>query len=427
MNKTAIAIIAKVVLLCGIVEFSAFGGLVLYDWSRGASLAAAFKQRRNQHPAAATVIRQVSYGAFDPVVGNTYEPNSKVANITINTHGFPSNGNDDPLLASYPDKPANVFRIAVLGNSTLAGVGMRDEKPKTITAFVEQMLNETARDGRRYQVLNYGISGAYSFSELRLFFGHVINTKPDMVISLSGWVDAVEAAFHAERSGLKHGLVNWGDLAYRQADFFAGASERTASRPYIFTYVYIALEELGFFAKPPDTSRAARYNKIAWFEDSERYLAVNGGLQSLFPQNVEAVAAYSQATGIYFLGYLQPFADYLHTPNETEKTGLDEYRSTAIQGGATYFAYDYYKPRITPVYALYQRAYADLQRKYASSDKARFFDIANLFETTSEQVYVDVAHYNERGNLLIAQRLANDIRALIDNKTIPHRTDSGSK
>jgi hypothetical protein len=410
MRTGLIKSLTLTLLFCAFAEASAFSMLVSFDVVQGRTLRQAFQGRIAMHPLAPKTI--IPLGSFDPIVGYHAQANAKLGNLQFNAHGFIANGPDGASPEGYPDKPAGVFRIILLGSSTLAGNALRSDASQTIAAHLERLLNASAKDGRKYQVLNFGASGGYSFSELRLFFSQVIHLKPDAVISLDGWTDAVEGAFAAERSGLDHGLIDWTQPIYQQYDYFLGLSAQQKRPPAIFTYMYLLLDQIGVFGNSLPPMRPRRYADIPWYQVSADIIRQHGGLQFVLPRNIEAMAAFCKETGIYFIGYLQPFAAYLRAQNEEEQSALTDFHAALVQAGDTYWEPESYRKRIAPYYSSYRAAYSELSQKYLRTHNVRFFDITDLFSAVPERIYLDISHYNERGNAIIAQRFTSDLTSL---------------
>jgi hypothetical protein len=94
--------------------------------------------------------------------------------VRINSRGFRDRER------SY-EKPANTFRIAVLGNSWTEALQVPLEK--TYVAVLEQKLNESSCfPNKRAEVLNFGIAGYSTAQELLLLRQEVWKYHPDLVI-----------------------------------------------------------------------------------------------------------------------------------------------------------------------------------------------------------------------------------------------------
>jgi GDSL-like lipase/acylhydrolase family protein len=76
-------------------------------------------------------------------------------------------------------KPPGVRRIAVLGDSFVAAVGV--EEPDTMVARLEAMLSE-ASPGTRWEVLNFGVSGYSTAQSLLVWRSIASRFEPDVVV-----------------------------------------------------------------------------------------------------------------------------------------------------------------------------------------------------------------------------------------------------
>ncbi|QEG38973.1 SGNH/GDSL hydrolase family protein [Roseimaritima ulvae] len=98
--------------------------------------------------------------------------------VTINAFGF----RDDPWTI---EKPAGVTRIAVLGDSFIAGLEV--EKPQRFTEVLSQQLNAASRSDAAvgqtvYEVMNFGQPGFGTAQELMVLRHKVWQFQPDMVL-----------------------------------------------------------------------------------------------------------------------------------------------------------------------------------------------------------------------------------------------------
>jgi hypothetical protein len=117
-----------------------------------------------------------------PLRGRSYSPDSTFVfrgeggprQIVLNSHGFRDS-------SRRPDKPAEVFRIAVLGDSYVEAshVDLADR----MTERLEVELNQRSVFGtRRVEVLNFGVAGYGTFNELQTLRHEVWNFQPDLVL-----------------------------------------------------------------------------------------------------------------------------------------------------------------------------------------------------------------------------------------------------
>jgi len=92
---------------------------------------------------------------------------------TINSGGF--RGREYSV-----EKPEEVYRIVVLGDSFTFGLGLNDNE--TFSYHLEQLLNEKNISGKRFEVLNFGVSGYNTVQEVAMLKMKALKYLPDMVI-----------------------------------------------------------------------------------------------------------------------------------------------------------------------------------------------------------------------------------------------------
>ena len=95
--------------------------------------------------------------------GNELLPNQSLDTININNHGF--RGDEFSEI-----KPSDTYRIFMLGGSTMFGTGATDDTT-TIPGYVQQFSKNNS-PSYNFQVINAGIQGADSFSELVFYYSH---------------------------------------------------------------------------------------------------------------------------------------------------------------------------------------------------------------------------------------------------------------
>jgi len=96
--------------------------------------------------------------------------------LSINSHGFRG-----PEISI--EKPANTYRIFVVGGSTTFGTGVSDIE--TTPFLLQKKFDDTGLDFH-VQVINAGIPGIGSEVELQLIKSRLVNYNPDLVIVYDG-------------------------------------------------------------------------------------------------------------------------------------------------------------------------------------------------------------------------------------------------
>ena len=112
--------------------------------------------------------------------GDEIIPNQSTDSITINSMGF--RGTEFSEV-----KPPSEYRIFMVGGSTMFGAGATSDET-TIPGYVQQFLNEN-NPKFDVDVINAGIQGADSNTELKLIEQKLIKFSPDLTIIYDGWND----------------------------------------------------------------------------------------------------------------------------------------------------------------------------------------------------------------------------------------------
>jgi lysophospholipase L1-like esterase len=112
--------------------------------------------------------------------GTELIPNQQNQSITINSLGF--RGDDFSF-----EKPMDVYRIFMLGGSTMFGHGATSDNT-TIPGYLQNLFKNYNNDFT-VEIINSGIQGADSFNELNLIETKLIDYSPDMLIIYDGWND----------------------------------------------------------------------------------------------------------------------------------------------------------------------------------------------------------------------------------------------
>ena len=112
--------------------------------------------------------------------GNELIPDQSMDSITINDLGFRG--------AEFSEiKPPNTHRTFMIGGSTMFGAGATSDNT-TIPGYVQQFLDENNAEFN-LEVINAGIQGADSNTELKLIEQKLIRFSPDLIIIYDGWND----------------------------------------------------------------------------------------------------------------------------------------------------------------------------------------------------------------------------------------------
>ena len=100
-------------------------------------------------------------------------------NLSFNSHGFRG-------VEFSSEKPSDVYRIFMVGGSTMLGAETINDT--TIPSIVQKMFDEKNLD-LKIEVINAGMGGGNTISELALIKSKIINYNPDLIIMYDGWND----------------------------------------------------------------------------------------------------------------------------------------------------------------------------------------------------------------------------------------------
>lgn len=404
----AIMIVATLVA----IELLSFAVLVWRSArAEGVTLAQAVSARVHQHPFLDREIKGVRSDneyVFFPTTQHAFRADTVFNDLKIGRHGFILNRAEEP--ADFPDKPPGLVRIILLGGSSAAGATATGND-KTIPARLEALLNEGG--GARYQVLNFGMGGNYSYGELTRVITEVAYLDPDFVVFIDGFNDAHYANLEHVRSELDAPMMNWADYSYQYFDTMAGLRGALRAPPPVMTYAYLLVADVLGRRREGSVreQRAALYAELPGRAFSDWVAKRDPRLTSVLRTNLDVAAAWAARNGVGMLAYLQPHPwEYKDLSCERAKgvplmlkrlgPDMDEGRYVAIMRGA---------------FQAYAKAYAELGAAYADAPRVRFIDLRRAFEGVDACIYNDSIHYNDDGNLRIATRVRDDLLALPRN------------
>lgn len=115
--------------------------------------------------------------------GTEIIPNQSSESVSINSHGF--RGSEITL-----EKPTGVFRIFMLGGSTMFGMGATSNET-TIPGYTQLLFDDIVLNNS-IQIINAGIQDANTKTEYKIIEQKIINYEPDLIVMYDGWNDLRE-------------------------------------------------------------------------------------------------------------------------------------------------------------------------------------------------------------------------------------------
>ena len=263
-------------------------------------------------------------------------------------------------------KPNNVCRVFLTGGSTAFGTAASSNET-TIGGYLEAYLNEALRlRGIRCEVIT-AAAGAWSSTHERILIeNRLVELEPDIVISFSGHNDAFWS------------VVGRNLLWFRtfQDDYFL----------VLLNSVLAANSAEEFPTQDPGAGVQVSPAKAA-----ER-----------LARNVECGHYVLTRVGADYVYALQPLLEL----SQKVRTPREEQIVEAV-GSLTWFVQmeDYYQEFRRSLRALEQRG-------------LHFLDTTSIFDTCDDdiEIFIDTAHFGDRGNDLIAQYLSGEVLAIIGRR-----------
>ncbi len=138
------------------------------------------------------------------VIGPNIDTVFKGAALTTNAWGMRD-------IERQPDKPEDVYRVALIGASHLFGSGVRDEE--TFARLVDLGLESHQVDGRQVEVLNFGYPGGDAIRHTVHLEKLVLDFEPDALIYVAHTREALRARRMLAQAISRQMPIDYPDLA----------------------------------------------------------------------------------------------------------------------------------------------------------------------------------------------------------------------
>ena len=213
-------------------------------------------------------------------------------------------------------KPANVFRIFVLGGSALYGIGVQGgtyplhptlANDQTVTFFLERELNARVREAGidvQIEVVNAGVTAYQTFHHVLYFYETLYEYQPDLLLFLDGHNDFYDVdrtnpikAYSYSATAMVPALNE------RRPWFTLYVAARSLGQ---YSYAFKLLEQLGlrmferFEARPQNSGQSSRLPD-GDFDRALRETAAAG-----FLRNYRLIDAFARHHGFDYHVFLQP-------------------------------------------------------------------------------------------------------------------------
>ncbi len=305
--------------------------------------------------------------------------------IVINKQGFRRNTDVSKI------KPANTFRIFLMGGSAAHGISSSPPNPiiniylnQTIDAYLEVLLKKKYPD-KNFEVINAAVTGYQCFQHTAYLLGEIIDYHPDMVFFLDGindhFIDNVNYDYYSDnrylfwRSRLEDPSISG------MKDYFM----LWLSKYSAFARGYYAWK----LTSDAYDKKIAYPENMTFADDSERIKAQSIAAQKGYLRAVETNIQILKANNIIPVVTLQPI-EILRSP-ELLSPEENNYLDKSLE-------------RIKPVYPVVVDQLKNITSKY----QVTFEDFNPAFSNTEyahQQLFLDYCHLTPLGGELVAKTI----------------------
>ncbi len=291
-------------------------------------------------------------------------PNQHNEYVNINSFGFRG-------AEISKEKPENVYRIIMLGGSTLFGYGATSDET-TIPGFLQQKF-ETTNSDFKVEVINAGSSGAYSKTETLYVKHKLLDFDPDLIIVYDGWNDSrIPYTSHIGERGLAGQLY-----------------DSVNNLQSIFPYY-----------KTPIVIREIGRDLISAEEDTVA-TQIDANLDQkviLWKERWNESCLLAQTNDIKTLITIQPMlgtGDRIVTKSEESTSGLSQNDVKQL-----------------PLYQL--QKFVDVLPELTNCTNTA--DLTHVFDGHNEPIFLDLGHVGEQGSMLISEKIHELVLPMINRK-----------
>jgi hypothetical protein len=322
-----------------------------------------------------------------------------------NEQGLIISDPESPLKNYAIPKPNDIYRIIVLGGSTVEGDGATGSLA-TLPAKLNIVLNESFapedQSGRRFEVINAGVGGYASAQELLYFLSSLRKYSPDLVISYNGWNDLKYENKHIELLGENAPhllqanskvnndiLNNYFSFWFTLRHLYSLAAQRTLEFAEGFAILHLPVRAASRLLAPVLLAIDSQHSDKLFFSPKsvERYV-----------DNIELLHLRNRADNVDFAWFLQPLVGLGNKPpNEFREKGFYKSGKVEIQ-------------RRQLFYRLATARQKDVAKKYALSPAMCAGSLTDVFDGNGGRIYEDSGHLFDIGNILVAKRIALELK-----------------
>jgi hypothetical protein len=308
-------------------------------------------------------------------------------------NGFSADVDDPPVTRP---KPADIFRVIVMGGSTVMGDGSPRPSQNIVgmlrTAARDQRM--TAADGRRLEFINAGVDGYNSAQEYLFFVSELVRLEPDLVVVYDGWNDSWA----------------WNDdsimtsLSPFRTQGHAEGTRRIAASYSVSGSALLTLVNL-------KTSLTQGHSRLAMMELPWRLLqdpAPSEDVERRSGEYDSRLAEYYRENHRAFVALADDklaVAVFLQPLVGTDDRALSDEEKAAWWSDELEWEMGNRKP----FYQDARRVLADLKARSRGERQTCIADLSDTFRNVTATVYADTGHLIPAGNRIVAARILDEL------------------
>lgn len=311
-------------------------------------------------------------------------------------NGFSADADEPPATL---DKPADAYRVIVLGGSTVMGDG--SPRPSQNIVAMRAAVRDrrmTARDGRRLEFINGGVDGYNSAQEYLYFVSDLMRYKPELVIVYDGWNDS----FASSDSSIMENMSLFRTEAHEDGTRRVKASYLLSGSTLLtLGNLKSTLTEghfrLGMMELPWLVLENLTSDDDEDDEDEGESAPYDSRLVELYRETHRAFLAHADDR-LAVAVFLQPLV------------GTDD-RALSDEEKAAWWHFEVEREMRTrtPFYRDARRVLAELKERTRGERQICIADLSDTFRDVRETVYADTGHLFPNGNRMVAARILDEL------------------
>jgi lysophospholipase L1-like esterase len=309
--------------------------------------------------------------------------------------GFAAISELNPNVLYEQKKPANIFRVIVMGGSTVFGFGTRLPS-QSLPAQVLAKLNKLYPQ-KNIEVINAGFPGANSAEGYLYLESTLIAYAPDLVIAYGGWNDIWSnhkiLSNNETLSPISLAHVNSQNLNLQIQSTLSTSGSFENLIYNMFNDVNSLLSQSALYYLI--TNRLAKLSKWINTEKVTVEPDLHPGAIEMYEQNLLRIIDTSMRNHIKLALFLQPLLTYKEAPHSPPQINPKQQ--------IKYFLT--WRKRNTQFYNKAELLFDSLAKRYKNNKRICIQSLTDSFLDTTETVYTYTGHLNSLGNKIMADKI----------------------